>query len=195
MKIRKTREQDSGHAIIELALVIPVLILLCFAALGASAGISDRQTATGLSKELASLAFRSCAVNREGARYDLAKRAQSAEICLQRVALDFQAEFANAIPVRSAFIVSMYTVKKNGRPFLEGTASFQSAGMPPAGAGTKFSESSFEAEGGRVSELASALSAMQTIVVAEVFTPYAFADVLPINFSFNPPVIYVSSII
>lgn len=95
---RKGRTAQRGSVLLELALALPVIILLSFLSIETARSLRYVQVAATLSREVASLAYRDCIGDQD----------QKLVFCLRRVR-DEVLGYANNLVDDSELIVSMYT--------------------------------------------------------------------------------------
>jgi hypothetical protein len=196
----KKKINCDGHAILELALVLPVLGLLALGGIELSRAMITTQIATSLSKQIATIAYRECIADKA-----TVKSADSTNqtlyynptACIQAVGDSLKnTQQIHKIAPGTEYIISMYSY--------DGTATnpvSDDLGGPlkwGAGASAPVSDSKFTT--GNFSDASgvygAALKKYETLIIAEVFVPYesVFRRVLNIFF-FEPGVIYATTIL
>ena len=110
MKIGRKHSEDcprneSGHAIIELALVIPLLAMIAIVSLELSFQLNSYEIATQLSRELASLSYRRCVIDDTGAT----SVKFNPDTCIDTVIAEFVVDSAAFAP-GAEFVASLYNI-------------------------------------------------------------------------------------
>ena len=169
--------QNRGTAILELALVVPLLFACCFFALELSRELGEIQVATSLSRELGSLAYRECSNN--GSLMNNSSGANT-QICLQQILNRFQAQFVGLAP-EAQYVLSIYTLDSGtlSRPGFAQTHSERTGkyspllGFPPL----------------------DALQHYEMLIISEVFLPRTLSYEIPSLFPVRPGDTYAVTII
>jgi hypothetical protein len=171
-----------GGALIELALISPLLILLCFGALQIAIATSQLQMATQLGKELATLAYRDCVAEHGvvgSPKFDPAA-------CLSRTIQKFGTSTAD-LTTNGSFVVSLYN-EDSGTYSRTASESF-------GGATTRF-PADFSTSGPDVQTLKQALDDYHQLIVAEAFLPSLIQRLFPGWQAFSAgAIIYSSTVI
>ena len=183
---------ERGHALIELALLMPTMLILVLSGLEAVAALRISELATTLSREIASQSFRQCSTESTGFNSDKF----DPEACLEREIMPlFKSRVGRLIP-DAEFIVSVYAVRS-------GTNVLSAASVE-----YKKDESTFESAydsarvqtelsgGGGPDTLGSVLKDVETVVIAEVAVPHpAFWRFLPNILGRQSERMYASTVI
>lgn len=158
-------KSDSGHAIAELAFFLPVLVLIAFASLEFSMMLKNYELATTLSRELANVAYRECAVSIEA--MNTANTMFDPDPCLDLVIRDLQQKFTKVANVQ--LVVSLYHwnpgAGSSGRSVMKAT----NGGNYPS----RYSVSRLERADVSTPTLGtSIIEEYRTVIIGEVYVPY-----------------------
>lgn len=174
---------ENGGALMELAIVIPLLCLLAFGALSLSGGLSEAQLAGALSRELATAAFRECLADPDA----VGSQTLDPGDCFETV-LNDPTRFSSAAAPGARVVVSLYN-------WVGGAAKLTAMRASP-GTLSKFSTASFGGPDPAGIALASALQGYQRLVIAEVYVPATMEQILPGLYRFNTNgTVYASTVI
>ena len=164
----------AGNALLEFALVLPVILLLIFGGLEIAGTISGVQAANYLSREVATLAFRNCALD-STAQDSEPTSYQNGTNCLQGVVNAVLGDTTGILPGTNVAL-SIYNITYGGDPDGDTTlppdppvltATFATGGMV-----SKFSTGNFTSTATPLdSALKELLLAHRTVVVSEVRVP------------------------
>jgi Flp pilus assembly protein TadG len=198
LSIGNVVSSTGGHAILEFALVLPLICLLGFAGIELSRALNTLEVATALSKEMASIAYRDCVadpVTVSGqVRQANDQQKFSQQQCLQDVRQDLNSRIRTIAP-DAEFVISIYTYDSvNG--YLQ--PAYTAQGNPNTNIFQynqyKFTVNRFSSNPSGT--LAQALREYDVLVIAEVYLPFEsyLGRALP-TFTFNPGVIYASTIL
>ncbi|MFN8391269.1 MAG: hypothetical protein U0136_13335 [Bdellovibrionota bacterium] len=103
-------QSQAGASIVELALVVPVIVILVFTAFPLAIRLKGAQISDSLSRELTSAAYRECIADRSAAgslKFD-------PQQCLDDMIATFTAQTAEIAP-SATFVVSLYTYDPSTR--------------------------------------------------------------------------------
>ncbi len=146
-------EGERGTAIVEFCLVIPLIILFAFAGLEYSRMVRETQIASSLAHVFADVAYRDCAAERNGAKFD-------ASDCLQLVHQRLRAQW-QGLAGASEVVVSMYR--------FDGVVSLEAqvvAGSQPSA----YSVAKLNLPNSSVGDIT---RSQEVIIIAEVFLPFS----------------------
>lgn len=180
---------EQGNAFIELAFCLPIVLFVVFASLEAASALRYHEVTFTLSRELASTAFRTCAV--DSAAYGSSKF--NPQTCIeQEVRPGFRRRVDKVLP-NAEFIVSVYTYESS-------TSSIQSAQAadraPQSSFVSRHSAASMAGEIAKESELGKSLKKYGTLVVAEVSLPHPGLSIpLPQRLKVQLEGVYAATII
>lgn len=153
----KTNTPQSGHAILELAIVLPLLVLLAAGGLEFSRYLEAAEVSRTLSRELTGVAYRECASPHES----VASPWYDPQLCLQTVVSHLLAR-TGAIAPHAEFLVSLYNYDDDGAVSRDGYYGQRNYR-------TRFSVERMNAAD---TDLGDMMRAYGTVVVGEVFLPY-----------------------
>ena len=165
------RQSEHGAALLELALLLPMLVLIAVCGLLMSSTFGGLQLTRSFSRELGIRAYRECTVGNTVRPLTI----QNPDVCLARITQQFQRS-ADKVAGSSEFVVSIYTINVttdangNVRRTAERTGYYASGT-----AGSTYSLSDFDLETLNSTESLS-LNAFRKLVVAEA---YVSADNAP----------------
>ena len=155
------RENHAGHAFVELAIVLPLVLMLAFAGLEFSKVLKQWQIATTISRELASIALRDCSAESG----TVSTEDLDLNYCLSESSELLKSRIKGLLP-ESILIVSLYDTS--------GTSSRASIRQVAVVGETTTYKSRFNPEKLRKPGSTSGEAALelQSVVIAEVYLPY-----------------------
>lgn len=194
------RIEERGHAILELAIVLPVLFLLAMASLELAALLKYHQAGSALSREIASIAYRDCVADTTV----VGDSFFDPQLCMDKLFTGkLKTRLEKAAP-GAKFIVSLYnydgtTVSRDGFKEFINLKNTSSSSATPTG-NSKFSKSEFTSDLSNTKSkrkyLTRSLALYGTLVVGEVYIPYTgLAAMVPIFVPFNVSSAYASTTI
>ncbi len=158
------KRDQSGSAMIECALVLPVILLIIFGGFELANGLSAIQAANFLSREVAVVAYRDCAFDNSSATATTpATSYLNAETCLNAVVTKYQNETAPIMPDTN-FALSLYTIS--------GSVVTRTAGVESGGVSSRYTTTNFNSSADALNQAFTAtLNQHRIVVVSEVFVP------------------------
>jgi Flp pilus assembly protein TadG len=192
-------ENVRGHALVELALILPVLILIAFAGIDFARALNTYQIALSLSKEIASASYRECIV--DVADYNSSQVNLSAshlkglfdpKQCLAAVRASLATTVSNVAP-NTEFSIVMFSYDSASNKAVE----YVPTGYPSL---KNHTTSSFVFSGTTSTDssgtLEKALQDYEVLILAEVNVPYqAIFGVLLTSLGFHPDHIYAATVL
>lgn len=177
------KHEEKGIAIVELALVAPVLFFVCLGCLELVSALRSLQVATAISRELANVVYRRCSIS---ALDFLSSQEFDLEYCLSSSTNYVQGRFANVAP-DAQFIVSFYRYDPAKKAvFLDSIFKTDNAES-----GSRFEPSDFNNK----LYLTKAVKGVETIILAEVFLPHTVVSMpIPGWGTEGPPRMYAYTI-
>ncbi len=165
---------SQGHALLELAIVLPLLWTLMVAGVEFGRALNRYQVALSLSQQITRSAYRECIVDAGDFASSQLKDAGKhnplfePNTCLARIRDSFSASVTNIAP-DAEFFISMYrnqsdTVTRDGFVFFQGAAPRYN---------TKLNEDQFRTIGAQGSgDLGRALKDYEILIIAEIYVPH-----------------------
>jgi Flp pilus assembly protein TadG len=154
---------ESGHAMLELAIVIPLLSMIAVCSLELSIQLGSYQIATQLSRELASLTYRRCVIDSSGS----SSAKFNPDACIDGVLAEFATDVAGVAP-GTQFVASLY----NSSGVNVQQSSIRSFGTQAS----NYTLSDFSSKSSSdplVNALSNSVSELGSVIVAEVYIPHS----------------------
>ena len=150
--LKRINKEQKGVALIELALILPLIALLVFTGLEFSRSLKHIQLAAALSREVASLALRECISDSD----------ERVPYCLEIIQADIE-EFGSRLISDTELIVSIYRYHREDNNFKR----VGSAG------GSKYASRFEEEEEGLTDSLHVSLTGAETVIaIGEAYVPF-----------------------
>lgn len=188
------KNSESGHAYVELALVLPILALLSYGGLEYSRSLKYVQIATMISREAAGTAFRNCVVKADPDFYETASEQRlEVESCLAKVRRSLESAGEERF-TGASLLLSVY--RYDGP---QDTCNANVTQVAIVGEGDYKSQFGVKAEGkdGAISGPDTirfdkqVLCDNRYLVISEVFLPYStIVKLIPGYFTYNPTEFY-----
>jgi hypothetical protein len=175
--------EERGIAIVELALVAPLLFFLSLGCLELVSALRGLQVATAISRELANVVYRRCSIS----ALDLVNSQEfDLDYCLSSSTNYVQGRLAN-VASDAQFVVSFYRYDPTKK-----TVSLDSMFKTTnAESGSRFKLSDFNDK----EHLTKAVSGVETIILAEVYLPHTVLSMpIPGWSTEGPPRMYAYTI-
>jgi len=162
MNRKAENSSESGNALIEFAIALPLFLIIIFGGFEIAGSLSAVQEANHLSREIAATAYRECAFDGAASSDETpASSYMNADSCLSEVVARFENDTATLLP-NTRFSISLFNASGAG---VEQSGHAASSGTP-----TKFSTANFTSNTSALNRsLKNTLDGHRTVVVSEVY--------------------------